>query len=81
MNPIDDILKQAVQKTVDNHLARLYTVHRPGTGHALSIIIDISQSTPDPEVSITLFHSAGYTYTVNEQLKIVITMRHDNIAN
>jgi hypothetical protein len=78
MCPIDDLLQQAIQKTVDDHLARLLYVHRPGTGYALTILIATSLSTPEPEVSITL-HAAGST--VNEQFKLITTIRHENVVN
>jgi hypothetical protein len=78
MNPIDNLLHQAVQKTVDDHMARLYSVHRSGTGHALNLIIDICHSTPEPEVAITIFYAI---HNVTEQLKIITTVRHDNTVD
>lgn len=78
MNPIDNLLHQAVQKTVDNHMARLYSVHRAGTGHALNLIIDICHSTSEPEVTINLFYAI---HNVTEHLKIITTIRHDDTVD
>jgi hypothetical protein len=80
MCPINDILRQAIQLTVNNHLAHLLSVERPGSGIKLCIIIDIAHQSPDPEVTITL-HAMGSAGAVDETLRVHTTIRHDYFAD